>query len=50
LLTIIIGQKCTQNLLEATREVSLEVNTEKMEYIFMSHHQSTGQNHLGTRV
>jgi len=31
--------------LEASREVGLEVNTEKTKYVVMSHHQNAGQNH-----
>jgi hypothetical protein len=29
----------------ASREVGLEENTEKIKYMFVSHHQSVGQNH-----
>jgi hypothetical protein len=32
-------------LSEASREVGLEVNTEKTKYMVMSHHQNAGQNH-----
>jgi hypothetical protein len=35
----------TEVLLVATKEISLEVNTEKSIYVFMSRHQSAGQNH-----
>jgi hypothetical protein len=38
-------KKNTEVLLEASREVSLEVNTEKTNYMFMCHHQIAGQNH-----
>jgi hypothetical protein len=31
--------------LEASREVGLEVNTEKTKYMAMSRHQNAGQNH-----
>jgi hypothetical protein len=30
-------------LLNASKEVGMEVNTEKTKYMFMSHHQTTGQ-------
>jgi len=32
-------------LLDTNREVGLEVNTEKMKYMFMPCHQTAGQNH-----
>jgi len=32
-------------LLDASREVSLEVNTEKTKYMVMSRHKNAGQNH-----
>jgi len=32
-------------LLEASREVGLEVNTQKTKYTVMAHHQNAGQNH-----
>jgi len=32
-------------LLEATREVDLEVNTEKTKYMVVSHNQTAKQNH-----
>jgi hypothetical protein len=35
----------TEALLEASREVDLEVNTEKTKYMVISHHQNAGQNH-----
>jgi hypothetical protein len=35
----------TKVLLGASREVSLEINTEKTKYMFMSSHQNAGQNH-----
>jgi len=35
-----------ESLLEASREVDLEVNTEKTEYIVVSRHQNVGQNHI----
>jgi hypothetical protein len=34
----------TEALLEANREVGLEVNTEKTEYMVVSCHQNAGQN------
>jgi hypothetical protein len=38
-------KKNTEVLLEAIREVSLEVNAEKTKYMVMSHHQNIGQIH-----
>jgi len=38
-------KKKTEALLEASREVGLEVNTEKTKYSPMSHHQNAEQNH-----
>jgi len=38
-------KKNTEALLEASREVDLEVNTEKTKYMVISHHQNAGQNH-----
>jgi hypothetical protein len=37
-------KKNLKALLEASREVGLEVNTEKIKYMFVSHHHSTGKN------
>jgi hypothetical protein len=37
-------KKNTETLLEASREVGLDVNTEKTKYMVVSHHQN-GQNH-----
>jgi hypothetical protein len=36
-------KKNTETLIDASREVGLEVNTEKT--VYMSHHQNAGQNH-----
>lgn len=38
-------KKNTGGLLDASRELGLEVSTEKIKYMFMSYHQITGQNH-----
>jgi hypothetical protein len=38
-------KKHKEVLLEASRKVSLEIKTEKTQYMFMSHHQNAGQNH-----
>jgi hypothetical protein len=38
-------QKNTEALLDASREVGLEVNTEKTKYMDMYRHQNVGQNH-----
>jgi hypothetical protein len=35
-----------KTLLEASREVGPEVNTEKIKYVVMSHHQNVEQNHI----
>jgi hypothetical protein len=38
-------KKNTETLIDPTKEVSLEVNTEKTKNMLLSHHQNTGQNH-----
>jgi hypothetical protein len=38
-------KKCTETLTENSKEVGLEVNTEKTKCILLSHHQSAVQNH-----
>jgi hypothetical protein len=38
-------KKNTEALLQASREVCLKVNTEKITYVVVSHHQNVGQNH-----
>jgi hypothetical protein len=38
-------KKNTETLIDASKEVGLEVNTEKTKYILQSHHQNAGQNH-----
>jgi hypothetical protein len=38
-------KKNTKAMLEASREVGLQVNTEKTEYMIVSHYQNVGQNH-----
>jgi hypothetical protein len=35
----------TQTLIDASKEVGLEVNTEKTKYMLLSRHQNAGQNH-----
>jgi hypothetical protein len=35
----------TKPLIDASKEVGLEVNTEKSKYILLSHHQNAGKNH-----
>jgi hypothetical protein len=40
-----VMQKSTEALLEANREVNLEVKTEKIEYVIVTHHQNAWQNH-----
>jgi hypothetical protein len=37
-------KKNTQTLIDANKEVGLEVNTEKTKYMLLSHHQNAGQN------
>jgi hypothetical protein len=37
-------KKNTQTLIDASKEVGLEVNTEKIRYMLLSHHQNAGQN------
>jgi hypothetical protein len=34
----------TETLLEASRDVGLEINAEKTKYMIMSRHQNSGQN------
>jgi hypothetical protein len=38
-------KKNTQTLIDASKEVGREVNTEKTKYMLLSRHQNTGQNH-----
>jgi hypothetical protein len=38
-------KKNTEALLETSREVGLEVNTEKTKHVVVSHHQNIGRNH-----
>jgi hypothetical protein len=40
-----IIKKNTENLIDASKEIGLEVNTEKIKYLLLSRHQNTGQNH-----
>jgi hypothetical protein len=35
----------TETLIDASKEVDLEVNTEKTKYILLSNHQNAGQNY-----
>jgi ribosomal protein S2 len=45
-------KKNTQTLLDASKEVGLEINTEKTKYVLLSHQQNAGQSHdikIGTR-
>jgi hypothetical protein len=37
-------KKNTESLIDASKEVGLEVNIEKTKYILVSHHQNVGQN------
>jgi hypothetical protein len=38
-------KKNTEALIDASKEVSLEVNTEKTKYMLQSYHQNAGLNH-----
>jgi hypothetical protein len=38
-------KKNTQTLIDASKEVGLEVNTQKTKYMLLSHRQNAGQNH-----
>jgi coproporphyrinogen III oxidase-like Fe-S oxidoreductase len=37
-------KKNTENLIDAGKEISLEINVEKTMYTLLSHHQNAGQN------
>jgi hypothetical protein len=38
-------KKNTETLIDANKEVGLEVNTEKTKYMLLSHHENAKQNH-----
>jgi hypothetical protein len=38
-------KKNTQTIINASKKVGLEVNTEKTRYMLLSRHQNAGQNH-----
>jgi hypothetical protein len=38
-------KKNTESLIDSSKEVGPEVNTEKTKYMFLSRHQNAGQNH-----
>jgi hypothetical protein len=38
-------KKNVEILIDASKEVGLEVNTEKIKYMLLSHNQTAGQNH-----
>jgi hypothetical protein len=38
-------KKNTQTLIDASKEIGLEVNTEKTKYMSLSRHQNAGQNY-----
>jgi hypothetical protein len=40
-----IIKKNMEVMLDASREIGLELNTQKTKYTFMSYHQATGQYH-----
>jgi hypothetical protein len=37
-------KKNTETLIDASKEVGLEINVEKIKYMFLSRHQNVGQN------
>jgi hypothetical protein len=37
-------RKTTETLIDASKEVGLEINVEKTKYMLLSHHQNAGQN------
>jgi hypothetical protein len=46
-------KKSKQTLIDASKEVGLEVNAEKTKYMFLSRHQNAGQNQdikIGNRL
>jgi hypothetical protein len=38
-------KKDTETLIDASKEIGLEVNTKKTKYLLLSRHQNAGQNH-----
>jgi hypothetical protein len=38
-------KKNTQTLIDASKQIGLEVNTEKTKYMSLSRHQNVGKNH-----
>jgi hypothetical protein len=38
-------KKNVESLIDASKEVGLEVSTEKTKYLSLSHHQNAGQSH-----
>jgi hypothetical protein len=42
---IVTVKKNTQTLINASKEIGLEVNTDNTKYMLLSHHQNAGQNH-----
>jgi hypothetical protein len=38
-------KKSTDSLIDASKEVGVEVNTDKTMYMLLSHHQNAGQDH-----
>jgi hypothetical protein len=41
----LVLQNICKSVIDASKEVGLEVNTEKTKYMLLSHHQNAGQNH-----
>jgi hypothetical protein len=41
---IVTIQKNTETLIDASKEVGLEINVDKTKYMLLSHHQNVGQN------
>jgi ribosomal protein S2 len=42
---VIYGSIHTETLIDASKEVGLQVNTEKIKYTLLPRHQNAGQNH-----
>jgi uncharacterized protein YoxC len=40
-----VVKKRTETLIDASKEVGLDVNAKKTKYMLLSHHQNVGQNH-----
>jgi hypothetical protein len=38
-------KKNRESLIDTSKDIGLDVNTEKIKYMLLSHHQNAGQNH-----